>query len=488
MQRRLAAILAGDVVGYSRLMGGDEIGTLTALKSHRRELVDPAIAKHAGRIVKTTGDGMLVEFASVVDAVGCAVDIQRGMLRRNGSIVPERQIIFRFGINVGDIIIDGDDIFGDGVNIAARLETLCEPGGVCISRTANDHVRDKLAIAFADLGEQTVKNISRAVGVFGLSAKDIEGLPESVSPAAIDDIPGGPAGKYEQEIHFCQTKDGVQLAYSRMGRGAPIVKTGNWMTHLEFDLESPIWGQLYRELSRDHTFIRYDARGNGLSDREVPDVTFENFVDDLETVVDASGIERFALLGISQGCAVSIGYAVRHPERVSHLILFGGYAVGWRKRSRTEADKEAGEAMLTLTRVGWGQENPAFRQMFTSQFIPDGTKEQVDWFNELQRISASAADAVRNLIANGDTDVTPLLSQVKIPTLVMHARQDARVPFEAGRRMAAGISGARFVPLESRNHLVLENEPAFERFIEEIRAFLGPNAETPHARAMPGSL
>ena len=178
VERRLAAILAADVVGYSRLMGIDEVSTLEALKAHRRELVDPSIASHHGRIVKTTGDGMLVEFASVVDAVGCAIVVQRGMVSRNASVADDRRIVFRVGINVGDIIIDGNDIFGDGVNIAARLEALCEPGGICISRTANDQIRDKLSLAFADLGEQTVKNISRAVGVFGLAAKEIEALPE----------------------------------------------------------------------------------------------------------------------------------------------------------------------------------------------------------------------------------------------------------------------------------------------------------------------
>ena len=469
VERRLAAILVADIEGYSRLMGVDEVGTLATLKAHRRDLFDSAIATHHGRIVKTTGDGVLVEFPSVVDAVGCAVGIQRGMASRNSSVPADKRIVFRVGINVGDIIIDGDDIFGDGVNIAARLQTLCEPGGLCISRTANDQIRDKLSLAFADLGEQTVKNISRAIGVFGLAAKDIEALPET-PPSGPDATPSD--ATYEQKIQFCMAPDGVQIAYSRIGRGPPLVKTGNWMTHLEFDFESPIWRHLYRELARDHTLIRYDARGNGLSDREVEEVTFETFVHDLETVVDAAGVERFALLGISQGCAVSVGYAVQHPERVTHLVLYGGFAVGWNKRLVTEAEKQKYSAMVTLMGLGWGQDDLAFRQLFTSQFVPGASKQQADWFNELQRISTSPADAVRTFMAAGNIDVTNLLTKLTVPTLVMHARDDARVPFDAGRQMAAGIPGARFVPLPSCNHLILEDEPAFARFLQEMRNFL----------------
>jgi pimeloyl-ACP methyl ester carboxylesterase len=229
-----------------------------------------------------------------------------------------------------------------------------------------------------------------------------------------------------------------------------LVKTGNWMTHLEFDFESPIWRHLYRELSRDHQLIRYDTPGNGLSDREVEDVSLETLVSDLEAVVEAANIEHFALFGISQGCAISIAYAVRHPERITHLVLLGGFALGWAMRAGTEAEKEQLAAMGTLMRLGWGQENPAFRQLFTSRFIPGATKEQADWFNELERISTSPDDAVRNRIATGNFDVRTLLAQVSVPTLVMHARDDAVVPFDQGRRLAAGIPGAKLVPLEGQ--------------------------------------
>lgn len=227
VERRLAAIIAMDVVGYSRLMGIDEVGTVTALKSHREELINIAVKASGGRVVKTTGDGLLLEFASIVDAIGCAVTIQRGMLSRNTNIPEAEQIVFRIGVNIGDIIIDGDDILGDGVNVAARLEALCEPGGVYISRAANEQVRDKLRLSFADLGEHTVKNIARAIGVFGLAARDIASLPEPGINQSQSDPP-----KVAETASAEPEQARVRLSGSVLAAGlaaaAVVVAAGGW--------------------------------------------------------------------------------------------------------------------------------------------------------------------------------------------------------------------------------------------------------------------
>jgi pimeloyl-ACP methyl ester carboxylesterase/DNA-binding winged helix-turn-helix (wHTH) protein len=275
----------------------------------------------------------------------------------------------------------------------------------------------------------------------------------------------------QHEIHFCTASDGVRIAYALAGQGPPLVKAANWLNHLEYDWQSPIWSHLLHALAGEHRLVRYDARGNGLSDWEVDDVSFDAFVRDLESVVEAAGLDRFALLGISQGCAVSIAYAVRYPERVTRLVLYGGFARGRRKRG-SQQEIESSDAIVTLMRQGWGQENPAFRQLFTSLFIPGGTPEQMQWFNDLQRITASPENAVRLRRAVDEIDVTELLPQVRAPTLVLHCRNDAMQPFEEGRRLAAGIPGARFVALEGRNHLVLESDPAWTRLLHELKTFL----------------
>jgi pimeloyl-ACP methyl ester carboxylesterase len=228
--------------------------------------------------------------------------------------------------------------------------------------------------------------------------------------------------------------------------------------------------------------VRYDERGNGLSDWNVEDISFEAFVHDLEAVVDGLGLERFALLGVSQGAAVAVAYATRHPERVSRLVLLGGYTQGWRKRAN-EIEMAQREALESLIRFGWGQDNPAFRQVFTSLFIPGGTPDQMQWFNDLQRVSSSPENAVRLMRAFGDIDVTDSLSRVTAPTLVLHSRGDARVPLEQGLMLARGIPAARFVELDSDNHVVLSHEPAWRRFVDEVTTFL--SQDTVHPSATP---
>jgi DNA-binding SARP family transcriptional activator/alpha-beta hydrolase superfamily lysophospholipase len=282
--------------------------------------------------------------------------------------------------------------------------------------------------------------------------------------------------KRSQTIRFCIASDGVRIAYSTVGHGPPLVKCANWLNHLEFDWESPVWRHWMEELSRDRMLVRYDERGNGLSDWNVDDISFEAFVRDLETVVDAAGLERFALFGISQGVGVSIAYAVRHPERVSRLVLHAGYLKGWRARGVPE-EIERREAMSRLILSGWGQDNPAFRQIFTTFYIPDGTPEQMQWFNELLRVSTSPANALRLVDAFSRIDVTALASQVRVPTLVTCSRHDAAIPYDQSRSLASLIPGARFVLLEGRNHIILQHEPAWPRFASELRAFLAEDAD-----------
>lgn len=280
-----------------------------------------------------------------------------------------------------------------------------------------------------------------------------------------------PKSNLRQEVRFCTAADGPHIAYATVGSGAPLVKAGNWLNHLEYDWESPVWSHLLHWLAQNNHLVRYDARGNGLSDWDVGPIELDHFVSDLEAVVDAQGLDQFTLLGVSQGCAVSIAYAVRHPGKVRKLILYGGFALGRRLRGKP-MEAEQAEAMLTLMRTGWGQENPAFRQFFTSLFIPDATPDQMQWFNNLQKVTTSAENAVKMRLISDGMNVVDLLPKVACPTLVLHCRDDAVQPFEEGRRIAAGIPGARFVALDGRNHLILESDPGWPRFQQEVSSFL----------------
>jgi len=274
-------------------------------------------------------------------------------------------------------------------------------------------------------------------------------------------------------IRYLKTRDGVRLAWAASGNGPPLVKAANWLTHLNYDLESPIWRHWIELFSRHFRFIRYDERGCGMSDWDAEDLSPSCWMGDLEAVINASEPgEQFVLLGVSQGVAAAVPYAVRYPERVSRLILYGGYAQGWAYRQDTDGYRRF-NALMGLTRLGWGQNKPVFRQLFSSIFVPAARPEQIGWFNELCRRATTPEIAMRLLKARTEVNVRELLPQVRVPTLVLHALHDEVVPFPAGKVLASEIPNAEFVQLDSRNHILLAEEPAWERFKEAVLEFTG---------------
>jgi len=283
--------------------------------------------------------------------------------------------------------------------------------------------------------------------------------------------------KSSQRIRYLKTTDGVRLAWAEAGAGPVVVKATNWLSHLEYEWESPVWRHWIQFFSSHFRFIRYDERGCGMTDWNTADVSFERQLADLEAVVDAADCPTpFTMLGISQGAPQCIRYAVRHPHRVSKLVLYGGYAQGWARRGDPDAAREY-ESITDLMRAGWGRNNPVFRQVFTSRFVPESTSEQLAWFNDLCLKTASAANAADIFQSRSEIDVVDLLPQVTVPTLVIHGREDAAVPISQGHLIAAGIPGAEFIELDSKNHILLEHEPAWARFKEEVLRFMDVPAQ-----------
>jgi pimeloyl-ACP methyl ester carboxylesterase/DNA-binding CsgD family transcriptional regulator len=284
-----------------------------------------------------------------------------------------------------------------------------------------------------------------------------------------------------QTIRFVTADDGVKLAYASSGAGPPLLKTANWLNHLDYDWQSPVWNPWFTLFSRHHTLYRYDQRGSGLSDRVDSDLSFERQVADLEQIADAAALERFSLLGISQGAAVALEYAVRHPQRVDRIVLHGGFARGWGQRSAESL--RAGRAMTEIVRVGWGAGTAAYRRMFAELLMPQANDEQVEWICELQRRTTTPEIAARIMEVSGHIDVNHRLAHVRAPTLVLHPRRDAMVPFDEGRSIAALVPGAQFVELDCANHVLIDGEPAAERFKNAIGEFLGWRHEEPRRRA-----
>jgi pimeloyl-ACP methyl ester carboxylesterase/DNA-binding CsgD family transcriptional regulator len=285
----------------------------------------------------------------------------------------------------------------------------------------------------------------------------------------------------DQTIQFVTTPDDVKLAYARAGSGPPLIKTANWLNHLEYDWRSPAWRHWFELFAAHNTLFRYDQRGSGLSDWVDSDLSFARQVSDLELIADTARLEKFALLGISQGAAVAIEYSVRHPERVTHLVLHGGFSLGWARRGADAL--RAGKALAEVIRVGWGAGTPAYRRMFAELLMPQATEEQVSWFAELQRRTTKPEVAARIMEESGLIDVRARLAQVTVPTLVTHPRGDAMVPFEQARYLAAGIPNSRFVELDSHNHILTHDEPAWQKIEAVLTEFLGWPRAAPRRRA-----
>ena len=279
----------------------------------------------------------------------------------------------------------------------------------------------------------------------------------------------------QRDIRFCKSSDGVELAMALYGRGPPLVKAATWLTHIELDQTSPFDRQLIDAFAPDFRYVTYDARGCGLSQRHVDDVSFEAWVRDLEAVVDALGLEQFSLLGVSQGAAVAVAYAARHPERVSRLILLGGFATSYFTTGKTDPIiAQEAQTLLKIAEIGWGSDRPAFRQVFVSKFLPDASAEQWREFDALQKATVAPEMAVRYLQAMFSVNIKALAAQVRCPVLALHMKGDQLIYFDQGRRLAASIPGARFVPLEGNNHIPLSHEPAWKVFVDEAISFLGP--------------
>jgi pimeloyl-ACP methyl ester carboxylesterase/DNA-binding winged helix-turn-helix (wHTH) protein len=411
-------------------------------------------------VVGSTFDRTIYEFED------CLVDPGRFELRRGGAVEHVEPQVF-------DVLVH---LIRHRERVVTKTELLDTVWG--------DRFVSESALA------SRLKSARRAVGddgaaqriirtVFGRGYQFVAPVEERVPAGAVvsagasaaPEAPLEPSPQLQQAIRFCTAPDGARIAFATMGSGPVLVKAANWLTHLDHDHETFVWRHWLSGLARERTLLRYDERGCGMSDWDVDRFDFDDWVNDLELVVDAAGLDRFPLLGVSQGAAVAVAFAARHPERVTRLILCGAYGKGRALRAGTEEERREAALDLEVARVGWGRDDPSFRQVFTSMFLPDGTREQWEEFNELQRQTTSAQNAVRFLETFAEIDVTDLAPKVECPTLVLHSREDRRVPLAAARDLASLIPDSRFVPLPSRNHILMD-EPAWPMFLDQIDAFL----------------
>lgn len=465
--RRLAVLLHADVVGSTSLVQKNETLAHERIQGTFRRFSE-TISSYGGVALEIRGDALVAEFARVSDAVSASLVFQAANNTLNQQLSDDIRPILRIGIAMGEVVVADNTVTGEGIVLAQRLEQLAEPGGVCIQGAAYETLPKRLPFEYENLGEQQVKGFAEPVRAF--SVKLVEG--ESISTPEAPKTSAFAIGLADQSpVQYCSSLDGASIAHAKVGEGYPLVFAGSWMTHLEEDWNNPGWIPYLSQLSKDYTIIRYDQRGNGMSDWENVDISFDKMVDDLEAVINCYQFEKVAIFGASQAAAVSIAYSIKYPERVSKLILFGGYPRGRCRRNDPESTAES-EALVTLIRQSWGRDNPLIRQTMTSLFMPDATQEEASWFNEFQKTCGPGENIARFREMFDDIDISHLLGDVSVPTLVIHCVGDSVAPLSEGKLLASRIPGANFVTLNSRSHMLFENDPEFPRLVHSVRGFL----------------
>jgi class 3 adenylate cyclase/pimeloyl-ACP methyl ester carboxylesterase len=523
--RELAAIMFSDIAGYTAIMGRDEAKGIGALHQHR-ELLRSLLPKYNGRMLGEIGDGTLSSFHSATDAVNCAHELQ-------AALVDDAELKLRVGIHVGDVVFSNNNVVGDGVNVASRIHSLAPPGGICVSDHVYDEIRNKPGMAATYLGEKRLKNVSRPIRVYTLTttASSIRGgkstgsafarlarlrLPSlrtlglasagtalvgyvlysvfyvEIATALLIYVPRMLPVRVHQKIGYCTTSDGVRIAYGTIGNGPPVVFVVGLATHLTQGASSPVYNSDVLEyMGAHHLVVQYDGRGCGLSERGLSDYSLEPRLRDLEAVVDALKLRRFALWGYSVGGPAVIAYAARHPERVTRVILGGTWPGGG---TDSEAAKKAINAaelntpaerqrQQAITLVMGGLNNPAYRDMFTDLLMPNGSAVQKRFMNEMMLICETPEDVDAFLLASSKIDVSALARQIKAPTLVIHVRGDQVVPFYAGVYLASLIPGARLVPIEGSDAVSVPGDGEDEQIERVVQPFLDQDLEPTSASA-----
>jgi class 3 adenylate cyclase/pimeloyl-ACP methyl ester carboxylesterase len=462
--RRLSAVLALDVVGYTALMHKDAPGVVAALNAIYRSVVAPAAKAAEGRVVKLLGDGALIEFPAAGAALECAVGIQREMRRPDPPYRFPEPILLRAGLHAGDVIAEHNDIFGEGITVATRLQAAAQPGGVVASRSFCDLAGSIAGVRLRREGLHNFKGLPQPIEVLSVDFTDPE----------IETRRGALA--HAQEIRFCSSKDNIRLAWTVNGAGATIVKAPNWIGHLELDWRDPAISPIVTTIAEKWRLVRFDQRGNGLSDWDVGDISFDRFVDDLECIFDAAEVERAPIVGISQGCAIAAAFAARRPERVSAIVMLGGFPQGRDKR-RSKSDRDHARALRAMMAAGWDDPYPSLRDLIANVIVPQASEEERRRFAENMRQIISPENVARIRRAVDSIDVTPLLRQVKAPCLVLHCSGDRMQPVAQGRAFAAGLPDARFIAYDSANHVPTESDPIWPVMRREIQDFLAAHTE-----------